>query len=297
MTSTVVRTEALVQDSSLGARMQARAVVATQLVTDAAGCPRTRICGLRSEAPFFLRPTIGKGAEPGVRGDPGAARVTIAAGAAGPVGGDRLELTVFVGAGSTLVLTEASSTLLLPGRDGAPSRTDVDITVEAGGTLVWLPEPVIAAHGCDHVMTVRAKVARDARLLARDEILLGRHDETPGLLRTRWRVYGMDGPLLAQDLELGTRAGRSAAVVGAYRALGSLVVVTPEWASTTRASELRADTTAYLPLGAGTAVVSALADDSRGLRNVLDDAMARLGPPWEVDEGEGPDPRQPRRQQ
>lgn len=281
MTSLATRPQPAVRDSWAGARMRARARVATQLVTAPGGRGRTRLVGLRSEAPLVLRPTIGKGAEPGVWGHPSAARVTIAAGAAGPVGGDRLELSVVVGPGSTLVLTEASSTLLLPGRDGATSLTDVDVTIEAGGTLVWLPEPVIAARGCDHVLTVRARIGAGARLLARDEVLLGRHGEASGQVLTRWRVEGAGGPLLAQDLQLGTPAGRSAAVTGRYRAVGMLVVAGPQPAGTaTRPAEVLTDTSAILPLDAQTRVVTALADDSRQLRHLLDEAVARLGPPW-----------------
>lgn len=236
---------------------------------------------MRSEAPLVLRPTIGTGEEPGVFGDPDAARVTIAAGAGGPVGGDRLELSVVVGPGSTLVLCEASATLLLPGRDGATSSTEVRIEVGDGGTFVWLPEPVIAARGCDHVIDVRVELGEDAQLLAREEVLLGRHGEAPGRLRTRWRVNGPGGPVLAQDLELGTTVARTAAVVGPHRAVGSVVAVTPNWITdSTRSATLLTDTAAILPMAKGAVMVSVLADDSIALRNAVAAGIATLGPPW-----------------
>ena len=48
------------------------------------------------------------------------------------------------------------------------------------------------------------QLADDARLLIREEILLGRHGETSGRVRQRVSVRYAGRPLYRQDLEVGT---------------------------------------------------------------------------------------------
>ncbi|MFP5348061.1 MAG: urease accessory protein UreD, partial [Actinomycetes bacterium] len=74
---------------------------------------RTFLTDLRSHPPIVLRQTS-TGRIPCADGTADALRVCIAAGAAGPLGGDRFRLDVRVGDGGSLLLTEVSSTMLLP---------------------------------------------------------------------------------------------------------------------------------------------------------------------------------------
>lgn len=209
---------------------------------------------------------------------PGAARVCLAAGAAGPVGGDHFELTVDVGPGSTLVLREVSATLLLPGPRGEQSSTRTTVSVGAGATMVWLPEPVIAARGCSHLADVRVELAAGARLLLRGELLLGRHGEQPGTVQQNLRVQRNGRPLLHQQLALGPRAPGwdSAAVTGGRRALGSLVVVDPGELADPPPPVLLSPDAAVLPLAGPAAVVSVLAADAPTRRRRLDQGLAAV---------------------
>lgn len=268
--------------------MSARAHLGTTLEAvgaqpvSAGGRAHTRLSTLRSDAPLVLRPTIGKGREPWVRGDRTAARVSLTAGAAGPIGGDELELTVHVGAGSTLVLTEISHTLLLPNHDRATSTLTTRVTVERGATLVWLPEPVIAARGCQHIGTTDIDLGEGARLLVREELLLGRHGEPSGQLLQRLRVTASDRPLYHQDLQLGNDTGRSPAVAGEFQAVGSILVVDPDWTPATQPAARPLTATATLmPLARGSVLISALAANSLDLRATLDRGVAALGGLWD----------------
>lgn len=264
-------------------RMHATARLRTELAPDGRGGQRTRLAALRSEAPLKLRPTIASAPEPWAAHADDFARVCLAAAAAGPVGGDRLHLDIQVAAGSSLVLTEASATLLLPGHDGAESVLEIHATVEEGGTLVWLPEPVIAARGSHHTTLVNVALAPDARLLLREELILGRKGEPSGHLRQRVRVRRDGRPLHAQDLTLGL--DHSPAVTGGHGAVGSLLVVDPELGR--REVCLLSEDGVLLPLaGDGAVLVNALAADSGALRRQLDSGLATLGHPW--------DPRAPR---
>ncbi|UNT00484.1 urease accessory protein UreD [Streptomyces tubbatahanensis] len=267
-----------------GARMRACARVATESAPGPEGRPRTWVSGLRSQAPLKLFSTRAKEGEPSAahRGVP--ARVSVAAGAAGPIGGDELRLEVEVGAGSVLVLSEVSPSLLLPGREGRLSTTRVRISVAAGGTLVWLPEPLVAARGCDHLNEVRIDLADDAALLMREEVVLGRHGETGGRVRLSTRVRRSGRALLCQDLELGAGAGRTPVVADGHRAVGSVLVADPLWCAQEarrrpRAQLLSGDAV-VTPLPQGAALISALGQDNAALRDTLRSGLAAIGAPW-----------------
>lgn len=265
--------------------MRAAAHLRTERDPRTDGTPRTRIAALRSESPLILRPTRPKGPEPWTDGRADVARVCLVAGAAGPIGGDRLRLRVEVGPGSTLVLRDVSATLVLPGPHGAESRFDVEVDVGAGATLVWLPEPVIAARGCRHVSDVRVALAPGARLVLREELLLGRHGEAPGTVRQTVRVELAGRPLYHQQLAVGPDATGwdGPAVTGGHGAIGSLLVVDPAWGDAPPAALPLDGDAALLPLRGPAVLVSALGGDALVLRRQLDRGLGLLDRPRDRD--------------
>jgi urease accessory protein len=268
------------------AGIRASASLATELSPHPQGAGRTRVSTLRSEAPLILRPALPKAPEPWAAHADDVARVSLTAGAGGPVGGDELHLQVRVGAGSALVLSEISPTLVLPGPHGGQSRLRVDIEVGAGATLIWLPEPVIAARDCDHVTEVRVELDEQARLFLREELLLGRHGETGGRVVQRISIRRGGLPLYRADLELGTPAAGTPAVAGGHRAVGSTVVVEPDWSvSGPPGVQQLVGRAARLPLAGPAVVVTALADDNLMLRAQLEEALHSLGHPWDPAHG------------
>jgi urease accessory protein len=259
--------------------MRARARLAPEHCARTGGRGRSHVTVLRSQPPLMLRLTMPSGPEPWTADASEPARVCLAAGAAGPIGGDQLALHVNVGPGSTLILGEVSATLLLPGPHGAQSRTQVWVHVGAGATLIWLPKLVIAAHGCHHATDVRVDLDPDARLLLREELLLGRHHEQPGNLHQRLRVRRGGHPLLHQHLAIGPDAAGwdGPAVTGGHRALGSILVVDPAWTHASPAATALDDDTALLPLNGPAVLISALTADSLTLRRRLDTGLHALG--------------------
>lgn len=263
-----------------GSRMRAHAHLATELRSAPDGRVRSCVSALRSEAPLTLRIARAKAPEPWAADVDDVVRVALTAGAAGPVGGDQLDLTVEVGTGSSLVLSEISPTLLLPGPHGERSVTRVRIRVAAGGTLIWLPEPMIAVRGCIHLNDVAVHLEQGSRFLMREEVLLGRHGEISGQVTQRVSVRLGGRPLYRQDLQIGTRDAGSPSVLGDHRAVGSTVVVDPSWAE--RPPELhRLDgDAAVLPLEGPAALITALGGDNLQLRARLVAGLTALGPPW-----------------
>ncbi|HET6492724.1 MAG TPA: urease accessory protein UreD [Burkholderiales bacterium] len=262
--------------------MNAHASLATEQVVGGTGGAVSRVRVLRSHAPLVLRPTLPKGREPLVQRMAGVARVSLAMGAAGPLGGDDFALDIHVGAGSTLVLNEISATLLLPGARGGRSRMRIAVTVDEDATFVWLPQPVIAAQGCDHVHEIDITLAADARLFMRDELLLGRHREQPGQLTQHLRVRRAGRSLFRQTLALGgaARGWQSPAVLGSHKCVGSVLVVDPAWNERTPAKRVLGCDAALLSLEGPAVLVSALADDTLTLRRQLEHGVSLLGAPW-----------------
>lgn len=260
------------------ASMTSRAVLHCENV----GGRSNRITRLRSHGQIVLRPTGPKGFEPWTHRSATAGRVSVSAGAAGPLGGDRLSLDVYVGSGAVLVLNEISATLALPGTSGEQSIVTFTVRVDDGATLIWLPEPVIAAHDCDHRQNIRVDLAADARFFLREQLITGRHGETPGNIQQHVRVVRDGAPVYDQNLRLGThfRGWNSPAVTNRSRAVGSIIVVDPASTIGAGRADLIDDNTVSLGLADDIVQVTAVAADNLELSRSLDEALRRLGPPW-----------------
>ncbi|MHA6758754.1 urease accessory protein UreD [Streptacidiphilus sp. PAMC 29251] len=228
---------------------------------------------LISDGPLALRRTT--------HADPAAAQVTVVGAMAAPLGGDRLRIEVHVKAGARLRITSAAATVSLPGRNPAPAHYDLDFQVDDGAALEWLPEPVIAAAGSELRMTVRVQLAGSARLLLREEQILGRLAEPPGRLTSRLTVRHRDTVLLDQQTDLGPGAPGwdGPAVLAGHRALGQLLCCDPVLADSPLTAELLGDPpteAALLPLSDTAFLITAAAPDGLRLRRVITSAGGLL---------------------
>jgi urease accessory protein len=215
---------------------------------DASG--RTRLTRLRSDGPLAVRETSDG--------------VYLVGAAAGPLGGDELELDLEVGPGARLAIRSAATTLTLPG-DGE-SRFTVRARVGEGGHLDFAPEPTVAAAGCHHRAIADVTLAQGATLRWYEELILGRHRERPGRHTSRIDVVVGGVPLLRHELRLDDPAIHgSRAVLGAAKAAGSVVLAGPGLVREPFAGE----GLAVLPLAGPGVLVSATAGDSARLRRRL----------------------------
>jgi urease accessory protein len=210
---------------------------------------RTRVTRLRSDGPLALR-------------ESGGAVYLVGAGA-GPLGGDDLSLTIEVGPGACLDIRSAAASLVLPGR-GA-SRLAVRAEVGTGGRLVFAPEPSIAAAGCDHRASASVVLDEGAELVWREEIVLGRHGERPGRYVSRFDVTSCGLPLLRHELRVDADAP-SAAVLGSARAVGTVLLAGKDLTAEPYATA----GLSVLPLARAGVLVTALANDTVRLRDLLD---------------------------
>ncbi|WP_024755728.1 urease accessory protein UreD [Streptomyces exfoliatus] len=227
---------------------------------------------LESDGPLALRRT---------RAAAGWTRVTVVGAMSAPLGGDRLAIEADVRDGARLLVDSAAATLALPGRSAEPATYDLRIAVGEEGVLRWLPEQLVSAHGSDLRMRTIVDLAPTARLVLREEQILGRHGERPGTLVTRLTVRRAGRPLLDQELAYGPGAPDGwdgGAVLGGHRATGQLLVVDPDFTDKPVESRLLGEGAVIAPLAGPAALVTAVAPDALALRRLLDAALSELAP-------------------
>ncbi|MEV4349611.1 urease accessory protein UreD [Actinoplanes sp. NPDC049596] len=229
-----------------------RAFAEVAAVSDGRG--GTRLAVLRGESPLLLRRT-------------GPARVHLVGGAAGPLRGDDLRLEISVGPGATLEINSVAAQLALPGRAGLPpSRLEIHASVASEGVLRWLPEPMIAAAGCDHLTVTEVEVADGGHLLWRDDLVCGRHNEDSGQVTMRTLIRYAGKTLYRHDLSVGPAAPgwSGAAILGSGRAVGTLV------STTSRPPGPLSGDAAVMPLAGPATLATAVGADIRQVRAALD---------------------------
>ncbi|MGW7526979.1 urease accessory protein UreD [Streptomyces sp. NPDC054783] len=250
--------------TATGVRADAR------IVARADGRGGTALPVLDSDGPLALRRTRAAGCE---------ARVMVVGAMSGPLGGDRFSLTASVTEGARLHVGSAAATLALPGQAKDEARYDVRLDVADDAELHWLPEQLISARGSDLHVTTRAELAAGARLVLREEQVLGRAGEEPGRLTSRLTVRMAGRAVLDQELTCGPGAPGGwdgPAGLAGHRAVGQLVVVRPEFAQHPVEPQLLDECAALMPLAGPAALVSAVAPDALRLRRLLDESLARL---------------------
>lgn len=222
----------------------------------------TRLVELRGESPLLFRRT-------GPRRADGPLTVHLVGGAAGPLRGDDLALEIIVGPGAQLEIRSVAASLALPGRAGQPaSQLRIDAVVGTGATLRWLPEPLIAAAGCDHRAVTRVEAAEGSAVLWRDDLVCGRHREASGDVRADTTIRYAGQTLYRHELAVGPNApGWSGpAVLGGGRAVGSLVLAGPALPP----PSLLGEDAALMPLTGPGMLATAVGNDIRQVRAALD---------------------------
>ena len=268
----------------------------------------TRLTTLAGEAPLLLRRPTRRDRGPGADSSPGPgpvpqgpsatdllnphgggdtadppAQVCLAGGSAGPLGGDALRCSVDLGPGARLEVHGVAASIALPGPNGRESSLEIQARVGEGGALFWSPQPLVAARGARHRTFAKVELAADARLVWRDELILGRDGEEPGSVSTRLRVLRAGRVLLDREVAMGPRHPGSLGPAGSggHRALGMVLIVDPAWAhgppesfdfAGIAAQDDPGVAVAVMRLSGPAVLISAAASDGAALSRVLDGA-------------------------
>ncbi|MFD5734550.1 urease accessory protein UreD [Streptomyces sioyaensis] len=246
-------------------------VRATARILAAARGGTTALPVLDGDGPFELRRLRSHGLQ---------ARVCIVGAMTAPLGGDRLRIEATAQHGAALHITSAAATLALRGPTPEYATYDVHLTVGEHAQLHWLPKPLICAAGSDLRQTCTIDLAPTARLVLREEQVLGRTGEPPGHVTTRLTVRCEERTLLDQQAAYGPGepGWDGPAVLAGNRATGQLLVVDPAFEES--CPEVRlfggapVDGQAVLtPLAGPAVLVSAVAPDGFHLRHLLSAAQ------------------------
>ncbi|MER6010956.1 urease accessory protein UreD [Streptomyces bluensis] len=255
----------------------ASGVVATARIRAGHNGRATTLPLLSSDGPFHFQR---------LRPRDGLARVDIIGAMSGPLGGDRLTLHADAGPRARLQITAAASTIALRGPTDAPATYDIRLTVGDHAALHWLPQPLISTAGSNLRQTCTVDIAPTARLILREEQILGRTGETSGQLTTRITVLRAGHPLLDQHTSYGDPhpAWDGPAIMGSHRACGQLLIVDPSLSPAAHPAVLLGDpdTPAHgvlAPLVGPALLATAVADTATRLRHLLDDALRQAPTP------------------
>ncbi|MGY5130805.1 urease accessory protein UreD [Streptomyces nigrescens] len=252
-------------------------VCATARIAAAARGGTSTLPVLDGDGPFELRTLRSRGTE---------ARVCIVGAMSAPLGGDRLRIEADVQEGAALHLTSAAATLALRGPTPEHATYDVLLAVGEQAQLHWLPKPLICAAGSNLRQTYTVSLSPTARLVLREEQILGRKGEPPGHLTTRLTVRRGGRTVLDQQSAYGPGAPGwdGPAVLADHRASGQLLIVDPEFAEHPPDAQLLggapgAGQGIITPLADASAVlVTAVAPDGLRLRRLLDAAQTASVP-------------------
>ncbi len=206
--------------------------------------------------------------------------------AAGPIGGDLVEVDLRVGPAACLVVRSSSAPVARRGRVDPHSVVRVTVGVEPGATIVWLTEPAVVAAGASHEIAAEVELACGSTLAWYDAVRLGRAGEPPGSWRSRLSVRspgtpGTPGtPRSVSDLRLGSLfpEWQSQAVLSEARCLQSLVLIDPRSPPLEAGTErLRSAWGGSLPLARGGVQLIAFGDDFSDCGDLLGRLLDRAG--------------------
>lgn len=212
--------------------------------------------------------------------------------AGGVAGGDRFDLDVVVGEGARLAVSTAAAEKVY--RSLGPEATiGVRLTVDAEGSLLWLPQETILFDQARLRRSIEVDLAGDAKLVLAEALVFGRGamGETmrQGSLMDRWRIrrdgklvfaetLHLDGAIAAKLGERAVAAG-GAAVATVVMAPGNETMV-----ATLRGLGERFRSEVAASAWNGLAVARIVAKDGAALRHDLTTVLTALGTtlprPW-----------------
>lgn len=128
------------------------------------------------------------------------ARVALVPDRALLLAGDHVALEVEVDPGLHLTLVETAGTVAYDMRGGRASWS-TSLRVGAGSTVVHETLPWVSAAGSDVTRSLDVELGRGGRALLRETLVLGRHGEEPGRLRTRSRVRREGADVFIEEVD------------------------------------------------------------------------------------------------
>jgi len=190
----------------------------------------TRLVRDFARAPYHVSGALGHTADP--------ATVYVQSPSGGVAQGDRRSESVTVGPGATALVSTGSATKVFS-MDHNYARTEVALSVEAGGHLDYVPEPTILHPDARYCRSTTVEVAADASAVVGGVVVPGRLARGEAFEFERYhgrtRIRGPEGLLAADATHLEPGGGddtpgcdpRAPGALGDNRVFGHLFVVAP----------------------------------------------------------------------
>jgi urease accessory protein len=162
----------------------------------------------------------------------------------GIAGGDAASLSFAAGEGARVVLTTQSAEKVYRSQ-GSEARVSVNLTLDEGADLAWLPQETILFDRARLSRQLDIQLAPSASLTILESVVFGRlamgeHD-THGSFRDRWRIRRGERLIFADAVRLGPEIGRRLdrpAGGGGARMIATLIHVAPD--AETKLADVRA---------------------------------------------------------
>ena len=139
--------------------------------------------------------------------------------------GDNLDIEIEVDDGAQLELVESAATVAYNGRGGR-ATWNARARVTGFSSLIWRSEPFVVAAGADVERSIQLAVEDGGVAAVYESLVLGRHREPGGAIRSDTRATVSGRPVLVERLDLRDSAARSRpGVLGESRVLASALAV------------------------------------------------------------------------
>lgn len=158
----------------------------------------------------------------------GAAEAVLINTAGGLTGGDMLEWTVEAGANAGLNLTTQACEKIYRS-SGGEALVKTRLSADSGANLAWLPQETILFDRSRLVRTLQADIHPDARLVACEAVIFGRHARgesvNTGSFRDRWVVRCDGVPVHREDFRIEGAVARHLERAAAGAGMGAFATV------------------------------------------------------------------------
>jgi len=134
------------------------------------------------------------------------AGLCLVGGAAGPLAGDDLRLSVEVERGAHVHLGATGATIAQGRAFAEPGRLHTHVRVAESGSMIATPPPLVACGGSNTEIVLEIALEADAAIDWSELLVLGRSGESAGGVLLRWHVSVGGRPLLRQSIDLRDQA-------------------------------------------------------------------------------------------
>lgn len=145
--------------------------------------------------------------------------------------GDRVDIHISVGAGCLLRIQDIGGTVAYPRRDSDAAEQpeelaewNIHVDLGPGALLLWEGLPFIASETAQVLRATSVNLAQGSMAVIRETLVLGRHREHGGRVRSRMQVQDAAGPVLLEDV-FADGTDPEPGVLGAHRVLDQVLAV------------------------------------------------------------------------